>query len=716
MDTNYQSYNPELWGGIECTINRIGDSFRDQLEYAGYYRRKNDLDKIAKLGIRSLRYPVLWETHQHFSEEEEIDWTRTESELNKIKSYGITPIAGLIHHGSGPKFTSLTDPNFPEALAKYASKVARKFPWLDHYTPVNEPLTTARFSGLYGFWYPHHRDEKSFVRILLNELKATVLAMREIRKINPNAKLVQTEDLGKTHSTPLLEYQADFENKRRWISYDILCGKLNDEKFFWHYLIGEVGIEEEELQFFIDNPCPPDIAGFNYYITSERYLDERIELYAPETYGGNGERRYADIEAVRVKKPSGLKTLLREAWQRYQIPLALTEVHIHCTREEQLRWFKEAWDACVELKKEGVNIKAITAWSMLGAFDWNSLLTREDRHYESGVFDVNAERLRPTAIAKLLQSLSETGSAYHPVINEKGWWHKSFPGNDTVFSNSSGSPLLILGGTGTLGTAFVNICEMRAIPYRSFCRQQLNILDAEEIEKAIEKYKPWAIINATGYVRVDDAESEQDKCFQLNAEVPGNLASICNKHDIQLMTFSSDLVFDGEKESPYFEKDSVRPLNTYGKSKAVGERMVLEHFSKALIIRTSAFFGPWDKYNFAFYILNSLKENQPCTAVKDVIVSPTYIPDLVNKALDLLIDEEHGIWHLTNEGMLTWCEFAEEIASRANLPKKQISSCYQHETTWKARRPKYSVLQSDKGIKLPPVLDAIERFFEEKTI
>jgi dTDP-4-dehydrorhamnose reductase len=714
MDTSYQLYNPEIWGGLECTINRIGDTFRDQLYYAGYYERKNDLENIAQLGIRALRYPVLWEAHQHSSEDEEIDWTRTERELNKIRSYHITPIAGLIHHGSGPKFTSLTDPAFPEALAKYASKVAKKFPWVEYYTPVNEPLTTARFSGLYGFWYPHQNDEHSFISILLNELKATVLAMQEIRKINPAARLVQTEDLTKTHSTPLLEYQAEFENKRRWISYDLLCGKLNDEKFFWHYLIGEVGIDEAELQFFMDNPCPPDIAGFNYYVTSERYLDERTELYPPDTYGGNGEHSYADVAAVRAVKPAGLKALLREAWERYHIPVALTEVHMHCTREEQLRWFKEAWDSCIELKKEDVDIKAITAWSMLGAFDWNSLLTREDKIYESGVFDVSAKRFRPTAIAKLLQSLAGKGDYQHPVINEKGWWHKSYPGSDAVFPDSTASPIFILGSSGTLGSAFTKICEMRSIPYRAFNRYQLDITDTGKIEEAIDKYKPWAIVNASGYVRVDDAESEPDKCFQLNAGAPGNVASVCNEHSIQFMTFSSDLVFDGQKQSPYLEMDSVKPLNIYGKSKAMGERLVLKHFPSALIIRTSAFFGPWDTYNFAFYILNSLKENQSCAAVKDVIVSPTYIPDLVNKSLDLLIDEEYGIWHLSNEGMLTWCEFAEELASRGHFPKKHISPCYQHETSWKAKRPQYSVLQSDKGIKLPSLHHAIERFFEEK--
>ena len=714
MDTSYPSSNPEIWGGLECTINRIGDDFRNQLDYAGFYERKNDIEEIAQLGIKALRFPVLWEAHQHSSPDEEINWSQTTKDLEKIRNYKITPIVGLLHHGSGPRFTNLKDSRFPEALAEYARKVATKFPWLEYYTPINEPLTTARFSGLYGFWYPHDKNEADFARMLLNELKATVLAMKEIRKVNPNARLVQTEDLTKTHSTPLLQYQADFENKRRWISYDILCGKLNEDRFFWYYLIGELGIKKEELQFFIDNPCPPDIMGFNYYATSERYLDEKLENYAEHTHGGNSEHTYADVAAVRVIKPTGLKSLLTEAWERYHIPLALTEVHIHCTREEQLRWFKEAWDNCCELNQEGIDIKAITAWSMLGAFDWNSLLTRQEGIYESGVFDVTKKKLRRTAVAKLVQSLATSGNYHHPVITEKGWWQKSYPESNSCFTNSKISPLIILGAAGTLGTAFTKICEMRCIPFSAFSHEQLDITKSEEIERCIDEFHPWAIVNATGYVSVDDAEIEKDKCFRLNVEAPGILAAICNKHGIQLMTFSSDLVFDGEKQSPYVELDSVKPLNMYGHSKAEGERVVLKNFPSSLIIRTSAFFGPWDKYNFAFYILNSLKENQFCKVVKDVIVSPTYVPDLVNQALNLLIDEEKGIWHLSNNGILTWYDFAEELASRAGFLKSYICSCSQEEKEWKAKRPGYSVLQSDKGIKLPSLTNAIDRFFEEK--
>jgi len=215
----------EIWGGLECTINRVGNEFRDQLDYTGHYDRKGDIEKFVKLGICAIRYPVLWEFHQP-NKNVPINWKWAARQLNLIRQNNITPIVGLVHHGSGPKFTDLLDPNFPVDLASYATQVAKRFPWIEYYTPVNEPLTTARFSGLYGLWYPHHNNDLSFARILLNEVKAIVLSMQVIREINPFAKLVQTEDLAKIHSTPLLQYQADFENERRWLTYDLLYGLI----------------------------------------------------------------------------------------------------------------------------------------------------------------------------------------------------------------------------------------------------------------------------------------------------------------------------------------------------------------------------------------------------------------------------------------------------------------------------------------------------------
>src|SRR5206468_10267788 len=131
--------------------------------------------------------------------------------LNRLKQLGIAPIAGLLHHGSGPHYTSLLDPALPDMLARHAEQVATRYPWITMYTPVNEPLTTARFSGLYGHWYPHGRDNRTFLRCLLTQCRAVTLAMAAVRDVNSSAQLVQIDDLGLVHAPPALQYQANFE-------------------------------------------------------------------------------------------------------------------------------------------------------------------------------------------------------------------------------------------------------------------------------------------------------------------------------------------------------------------------------------------------------------------------------------------------------------------------------------------------------------------------
>lgn len=419
-----KSYVPEIWGGLECSFNRVGDLFMDQLQYSGHYTRgEEDIARFASLGIKAIRYPIIWEKHQP-SLKADIDWSWTERQLNALRANDIKPIAGLMHHGNGPQFTNLMSGSFPEHFAAYAGKVAQKFPWIEYFTPINEPLTTARFSGLYGIWYPHRKRDISFVTILLNQMKATVLAMKAIRKINPQAKLLQSEDLSKTYSTRLLKYQADFENERRWLTYDILCGYLRRGHPLWNYF--KWLVPESLLRFFWDNPCPPDIIGADHYLTSERFLDQKLSQYPAYYYGGNRKHRYADVEAIRVKHPEewGLKVLLQECWERYGIPMAITEVHINGTTEDQIRWFKEVWDIANLLNQQDVKIEAVTAWALLGSYGWNNLLTMPHGHYEHGAFDLQNGKPEPTELVAFLKALPQDPDYRHPALDEKGWWQK----------------------------------------------------------------------------------------------------------------------------------------------------------------------------------------------------------------------------------------------------------------------------------------------------
>jgi len=743
MATSFDLKHPlEMWAGVECTVNRVGEEYFDQLERNGHARRLDDLELFAGLGIKKIRYPVLWEKIAPDGLES-ADWSWVDERLERLRELGITPIVGLVHHGSGPRDTSLVDPEFPQKLAVFARAVAERYPWVTYYTPVNEPLTTARFSGMYGHWYPHGRDGLTFVRALLGECQAIALSMKAIREVNPNAKLVQTEDLGKIYSTPKLIYQAEFENERRWLSFDLLCGHINQTHFIWEYLCN-CGISEAELEAACKNCyCPPDIIGINHYITSDRFLDEQLENYPGWTHGGNGKDRYADVEAVRVcaEGAAGVYTLVKETWERYKLPLAVTEVHLHCTREEQLRWFYEVWNAAGRLQDEGVDILAVTAWALLGSYDWNSLLTRSIGYYESGVFDLRSPAPRPTAIAKLVADLAHGRQPNHPLLETPGWWrrperlhypavscliegtqkhegveaHKtqSFPFPHSALPTPR--PLVIIGARGTLGKAFARLCELRGITYRLLSRQEMDITDAACVNAVLAELKPWAVVNAAGYVRVDDAEREPHICLRINTEGAEILATACTQHNAALLTFSSDLVFNGAVTNPYVETDTVAPLNVYGCSKVLAEKLVLQAYPQSLVIRTSAFFGPWDEYNFVTIALRELSAGRKFVAAEDAVVSPTYVPDLVHASLDLLIDGESGLWHLANKSAIAWADLARLAAKQAGVSIKSLVALPAQELGLIAPRPTYSVLGSSRGEIMPCLDSALSKYFNERS-
>jgi dTDP-4-dehydrorhamnose reductase len=726
--TNSHARPLELWGGLECTVNRVRDDYFHQLDRNGHATRADDIDRFASLGIRAIRYPILWERTApdgiHAA-----DWTWPDERLNALRAHGVTPIAGLIHHGSGPRHTSLVDPAFAEQLAEYAGAVAARYPWIEYYTPVNEPCTTARFAGLYGVWYPHGRDDRTFVQALLNQCRAVVLAMRAIRAVNPNAKLVQTDDLGKTYSTPEMAQVAEFYNERRWLAWDLLCGMVGPEHPLWNYLT-RTGIAAEEFLWFRENTCPPDVIGVNYYVTSERWLDHRPDRYPAHHRGVADGIPCADIEASRAlaTPTAGIAPLLHEIWDRYHIPLAVTEAHIDANREDQLRWLLEIWEAGKEVHASGVDLRAVTVWSLLGSFDWNSLVTQNRGYYEPGPFDVRAPEPRATAVARMMRELSSGTPLSHPVLRGQGWWRRpgrwlcqpvatpdaltSITADGHTLVGKDAAPILITGATGTLGRAFARLCRKRNLAYRLLSRQDMDITDPASVDRALDKYRPWAVVNTAGYVRVDDAERDAERCFRENAIGPAILAAACARHGVHLTTFSSDLVFDGALDRPYVESDAVAPLNVYGRSKAEAELRVQDKHPGALVVRTSAFFGPWDKYNFVTLALQALERGEPFRAARDMAVSPTYVPDLVHACLDLAIDGESGVWHLANVGTVTWAELAEQAAARAGVDASRLEAVSTESYGFAAPRPRYTGLHSERGILLPSLDHALGRYLE----
>jgi dTDP-4-dehydrorhamnose reductase len=704
----------ELWGGAECTIVRLNDDYRDQAEETGHRARRDDMARIADLGVTTLRFPILWEAVAP-GRPDRLDFAWTDDRLAMLRERGIKVIGGLLHHGSGPLHTSLLDPDFPRKLADYAARVAERYPWIETWTPINEPLTTARFSALYGHWYPHRRDYPGFLRALVNQCSATLEAMRAIRGAIPGARLLQTEDLGKTFSTAPLRGQAAHENERRWLSLDLLAGRIGSDHG-WHRFLTDAGIGAETLERLESGEGRPDLIGINHYLTSERFLDHRLQLYPWLEPGGNGRDTYVDAEAVRVKRlepETGLAPRLREAWERYGIPLAITEVHHGCHRDEQLRWFAEAWQVAHKLRDEGMDLRAVTLWSLFGNVDWRFLLAKRNGHYDTGAFDIRGETPRPTAIAQAAKAFAAGEDFDHPALDSPGWWRRPprlypWSGRSRPLDRDA-RKLLITGATGTLGSAFARICEQRALPFRLTARDELDLTDPASVAAALGRHSPWAVINAAGVVRVADAEREREACIAANADGAETLARACAGAGIPLVAFSSDLVFDGRLGRRYHEGDDTAPGGVYGFSKAEAERRVLAAGGRPLVVRTSAFFGPWDRYNFAWQVVAALARGETVRACSRTRVSPTWVPDLCHVTLDLLIDGETGLWHLANDGETSWYDFARRIAEGAGLDVDRVVREDSPEET-------NTALTSRRGILLKSFDAALEEFCAQASV
>ena len=722
-DKNEDGGGLRLWGGLECTVNRVGDRYLDQFDKGGHRDRPQDLDLVAGLGIRTLRYPLLWERTAP-ERPDRRDWAFADERMGRLRALGIEPVVGLVHHGSGPRYTSLVDDGFAAGLADHARAVAERYPWVESYTPVNEPLTTARFSGLYGHWYPHGTDGPTYARALMNEIRATVLSMAAIRRVNPRARLVQTEDLGRTHATEPLRYQAEFENERRWATWDLLCGRVDPSHRMWGALVHD-GIGEDELGWLLENPCPPDVVGINHYLTSERFLDHRLDRYPSHTRGHNGREGYADVEAVRVLAlgVDGVGALMREAWERYGLPVAITECHLGCTREEQGRWLLGVWRAAEGARAAGADVRAVTVWSMFGAHDWRSLLTRDEGSYEPGVFDLRAPEPRPTALAPLVRGLATGETAVHEAFSGDGWWERpvrllyepalapsvaSEPPRKG--SRPARRPLLVVGANGTLGRAFAWACGLRGLEVRLLGRDELDLTDPRAVARELARHRPWAVVNAAGYADPDGAERDVARCLRDNAEAPVCLATACAGGELPLLGFSSGLVFDGGKVGPYVEGDPTSPLGAYGKAKAWAEAAVLREHPGALVVRPGPLFGPGSRGTTLMEAVAALTAGRPFAADGDAAVSPTFVPDLVHAALDLLLDGATGIVHLANEGATTRAEFARRVAAMVGRDPGLVEARPAAGLGDAARLPANSALASERMWTMPTLDDALARF------
>lgn len=252
--------------------------------------------------------------------------------------------------------------------------------------------------------------------------------------------------------------------------------------------------------------------------------------------------------------------------------------------------------------------------------------------------------------------------------------------------------ILITGAYGMLGSDLREVLKNQELIVTG--SKDLDITDEEKVIDFICENSPDLVINAAAYTAVDDCETNYDDAYAVNALGPKNLAIACNKQDIPLIHISTDYVFDGSKRTPLIETDKLGPQSAYGKTKLAGEKFIQENTDKYFILRTAWLYGLHGN-NFVKTMLDLAENHDEITVVHDQVGSPTYSFDLAVATTNLLFSDKYGIYHVTNEGACSWCEFAKLIFELSDVDVKVIPVTTE-EFPRPAPRPHYSVLDNKK--------------------
>jgi len=257
--------------------------------------------------------------------------------------------------------------------------------------------------------------------------------------------------------------------------------------------------------------------------------------------------------------------------------------------------------------------------------------------------------------------------------------------------------ILILGGSGILGSSLVAECEVRNIPYAAPSSSVLDITKQNEILHYFSRHQPSAIVNCAAWTDVENSEIELQQACALNADAVRYLALAAKQAKVPVIHISTDYVFDGTVKNMYSENDLTSPINGYGVSKLQGETNLLEVLPEsAYIIRTSWLYGTSGK-NFVKSILRKALAQERIRVVNDQVGSPTNSEDLAEGIVGILEKKPHeGIYHFSNIGQITWYEFASKIYELAGADVGLVEPSDSNSYTSKVQRPSHSVLSTEK--------------------
>ncbi|HJQ13595.1 MAG TPA: family 1 glycosylhydrolase [Anaerolineales bacterium] len=366
----------------------------DEMEKCGHYKYwQQDFDLVQELGVRFLRYgtPI----HNTWLGSSRYDWEFADLTFHDLRKRDIIAIADLCHFGVPDWVGNFQNPEFPDLFANYAGDFARRFPWVQLYTPINEMFICATFSAAYGWWNEQLSDDGSFVTALKYIVKANVLAMRAILDVRPDAIFIQSESSEYFHAeSPKAIKPAEILNARRFLSLDLNYGRRVDSEMY-EFLMDN-GMTRAEYHFFLEQNLKHHcIMGNDYYVTNEHRV-------APD-----GSTR-ASGEVF------GYDEITWQYYERYRLPVMHTETNIAegPRGDEAVYWLWKEWANLLRVRNRGNPIVGFTWYSLTDQMDWDTALREQNNHINPvGLYDLN-RKIRPV------------GEAYRKLIAE---WREVLP-------------------------------------------------------------------------------------------------------------------------------------------------------------------------------------------------------------------------------------------------------------------------------------------------
>ena len=357
-------------GSFESTYQPSHDV--DVAETTGHIDRfDQDLDLLQSCGISRLRYPVRW--HRIEGAPGAFDWRATDAVMDRLHERGLTPIVDLVHHTSYPKWLTdgFGDGRFPAAYLRYVEEVARRYEWIEEYTLFNEPFSTLMLCGHEAIWPPYRRGMENFLALVSNVLPAVAEASRLYSELLPGARHIYVDSCERhTAAGPGGVELTELANDRRFFVADLFLGRHLDRRRPFLQKVIEAGFED----LLTMAPGRIDVLGLDYYAHCQ------------------WEFSTGDSGIVPTPRPTSLRDLIVEYWERYQIPCMLGETNIRGFGPDRATWLKYTLEQCEGAREVGVPLDGFCWFPFIDSADWDSLLYRSDGNIDPvGVYSLDGD-------------------------------------------------------------------------------------------------------------------------------------------------------------------------------------------------------------------------------------------------------------------------------------------------------------------------------------